>query len=232
MPKRPEGRQISERGERNLAQRIQRMRQDRGWSFETLARHMTEAGCPITKGSLFQIEQSEKPRRITVDELVAFADVFAGGDVAELLIPMDAIERREAHEVIRGIDENNRTLKRALGDAMEAYARLVMMRQNHPELAEYVNNHLGQLAEADPGDAIFFLQDVGQYPDDVQDVAWLMELYLQSAFRALWRQVAASAYEWVDFMSGNWSADRLAAVKGQIAEECAALGWTTDRPED
>lgn len=37
---------------------------------------MTDAGCPIQGSAIYKIEKADPPRRITVDELVAFATVF------------------------------------------------------------------------------------------------------------------------------------------------------------
>ena len=64
------------RGKGNLARRVERERREREWSYETLAQRMTGAGCEISKAALYAIERGEPRRRITVDELLAFAAVF------------------------------------------------------------------------------------------------------------------------------------------------------------
>lgn len=62
--------------ERNLARRIKLEREDRSWSPAQLAQRMTEAGCSISTSAIYKIEDDEKPRKITVDELVALAAVL------------------------------------------------------------------------------------------------------------------------------------------------------------
>ena len=71
--------------EPHVAARIAIEREARSWSYEGLAKRLTDAGCPIQASAIYKIEKADPPRRITVDELVAFAAVF---DVAveELLV--------------------------------------------------------------------------------------------------------------------------------------------------
>lgn len=71
------------RVEADLALRIANERTARGWSYERLAEAMTEVGCAIQPSALFKIEKGDPPRRITVNELAAFAEVWA--------IPMDRL---------------------------------------------------------------------------------------------------------------------------------------------
>jgi len=63
--------------ETRLAERIAVERAARGWSLETLANAMSECGCSIDQSAIYKIEKGEPRRRITVDELVAFSDVWA-----------------------------------------------------------------------------------------------------------------------------------------------------------
>lgn len=65
-------------GENNAAQRIRMERTARGWTYEMLSRRMADAGCPILVTGLHKIENPSggKPRRITLDEAIAFARVF------------------------------------------------------------------------------------------------------------------------------------------------------------
>lgn len=104
--------------ERYLAQRIAREREDRGWTYEGLAARMTAAGCPLNQSAIYKIERAEPPRRITVDELVAYSRVF-GLPVESLLLDPDVdAEARlvellntwralvaERAEVVRDFDE-------------------------------------------------------------------------------------------------------------------------------
>ncbi|MGH3522271.1 MAG: helix-turn-helix domain-containing protein [Mycobacterium sp.] len=82
----------------NVARRVADERGRRGWSYETLARHMTEAGCPIQSSAIYKIEKGDPPRRISVDELVAFALAF-DVDVKELLLSPWEAAQREAREL-------------------------------------------------------------------------------------------------------------------------------------
>lgn len=59
-----------------VADRVHVERLRRGWSYETMAKLMTEAGCPIHHSGLYRIEAGSPRRRITVDEMVGFAHVL------------------------------------------------------------------------------------------------------------------------------------------------------------
>jgi transcriptional regulator with XRE-family HTH domain len=72
--------------ERIVAERVAVERSARGWSYEKLARRMTEVGYPIHPSAVFKVERGDPPRRITVDDLVGFAAAF-GVTVEYLLTP-------------------------------------------------------------------------------------------------------------------------------------------------
>jgi len=72
MPRRTPGRSL--RSERNLAERIRMERERLGWTMESTAAHLAEVGCPIQKTAIHKIERAG--RQVTVDELVAFSQVF------------------------------------------------------------------------------------------------------------------------------------------------------------
>ncbi len=74
--------------EEALAARIAHERERRGWTYESVAKRMTEAGCPINQSAIYKIEKAEPRRRITVDELVAFSQIF-DMSVEDLLVPLD-----------------------------------------------------------------------------------------------------------------------------------------------
>jgi transcriptional regulator with XRE-family HTH domain len=67
--------------EENLARRIEHERTTKGWSYESLAKRMEEAGVKIHPSAIYKIEKGEPRRRVTVNEFRAFAQVFD--------IPMD-----------------------------------------------------------------------------------------------------------------------------------------------
>jgi transcriptional regulator with XRE-family HTH domain len=74
MPPRNPARSLT--GEPQLAERIGYERERRGWSYEQLAKRMTDVGCPMNQSAIYKIEKATPRRRITVDELLAFAKVF------------------------------------------------------------------------------------------------------------------------------------------------------------
>ena len=64
------------RDEEYLAQNIAMIREEKGWSYEGLARRLTDVGYPMHPSALHKIEKLRPRRRITVNELVAFSAVF------------------------------------------------------------------------------------------------------------------------------------------------------------
>lgn len=76
--------------EEDLARRIASERESRGWSHAGLAERVSRAGCPIQASAIWKIENGKPRRRITVDELLAFAEVF-GTKIEELLRPPELI---------------------------------------------------------------------------------------------------------------------------------------------
>ena len=63
--------------EDRLAERIALERKTRGWSYETLAAAMSEAGCSINGSAIYRIEKGNPRRRVTVNELAALAQLWA-----------------------------------------------------------------------------------------------------------------------------------------------------------
>lgn len=83
-----------------LARRIafERLGQKPPWSYEGLAKRMTDAGCAINASAIYKIEKSDPPRRITVDELVAFSAVF-DVPIEDLLVPPGDLFVAEANRL-------------------------------------------------------------------------------------------------------------------------------------
>lgn len=100
MPKTNPGR--SAYTEQALARRIAYEREQRGWSYQVLAKRMGDAGCPIDQSAVYKIEKHNPPRRITVDEPVAFSTVF-GVSVADLLLPANVVAQAAVHDAINRI---------------------------------------------------------------------------------------------------------------------------------
>ena len=109
--------------EANVARRITMERERRGWTLEGTAKRMTDIGCTIGHTAIYKIEKGDPPRRISVDELVAFASVFGMG-VEELLVPEGVVLDRATVEVFhRWVDARNR-YSRASQDERNAIADL------------------------------------------------------------------------------------------------------------
>jgi len=105
--------------EQHVAKRIAMEREARDWTYEGLAKRVTDAGCAIQPSAIYKIEKSDPPRRITVTELVAFAQVF-GLSVEEMLA--DPATRFSA-QAIRLVERLN-VLER---EYVEAKTRTVLL---------------------------------------------------------------------------------------------------------
>lgn len=62
--------------EKYTAKTIENIRETLGLSYGELSKRMADAGCPMDKSSLQKIEKGTPRRKISVNELVAFAEVF------------------------------------------------------------------------------------------------------------------------------------------------------------
>lgn len=96
-------------GERALASRIAAARADRGWSLERLSDELAKVGCVLGPTSIQKLEKGKKPRKITVDELIAFSTVFQ--------IPVEKLLRAPGREV-------STATMHALGGAHSAWVEL------------------------------------------------------------------------------------------------------------
>lgn len=121
--------------EQALARRIAYEREAREWSPQGLASRMTQAGCPIQASAIYKIEKNDPPRRITVDELVAFSEVF-GIPVAELLLPPEAVVTEELGLRILRWDEAEQAAYRAQEEAKEAWEAIEHYVSEHPEVRD------------------------------------------------------------------------------------------------
>ena len=106
--------------EDNLAERIAYEREAAGLSYEALARKMTEAGCSIQGSAIYKVEKGSPRRRVTVDELVAFADVF-GVSVENLLTPIDLLKREWAELRLKNLNEATKTLSDACSGMLDVW---------------------------------------------------------------------------------------------------------------
>lgn len=142
MPKRSGPRPISSRGEANLARRVTYERECRALSYEALAKAMTTAGCSITKAAIYAIEHGDPPRRITVDELIALADVFEVDDINELLEPMGSVRQRRAEVVAAQLMPAYAAFDSAVIDGLTLYLEYGRLAAGSPDLLEFMNHHI------------------------------------------------------------------------------------------
>ncbi len=81
--------------EQRCAQRIRAERERQGLSLERLAEKMGAAGRPMDRTAIHRIEKGNPPKRITVNDLEAFAKVL-GVSINSLVIPDDVARSRTA----------------------------------------------------------------------------------------------------------------------------------------
>lgn len=160
MPRQNEGRVLAH--EAHLAARIRRERERRGWSLGQLAERMGTAGCPINPSSLHRIETPPDPKRrrtIGVNELMALALVFRTSP-EDLLLPMDDLNKREAHEHVEKVTSALDHFRDAGNDLWAATSDMTewggLGGEETREFAEYAHNLVRHQVESwmpdqDPG---------------------------------------------------------------------------------
>ncbi len=131
-------------GEHSLARRVAHERESRRMSYEGLASRMVNVGCPINASAIYKIEKSDPPRRITVDELVAFSKVF---DIAidQLLLPPEVVASGELRALVVAWDEATVLFNAATVEERESRRRLQDFVAEHPELAESLEGLVDEL---------------------------------------------------------------------------------------
>ena len=112
-------------------------------TYEGLAQRMTDLGCSIQPSAIYKIEKSNPPRRITVDELVAFSQVF-GIPVEQLLLPVEIAESEALLELLVTWQTANTRVQQAKeeeGAALEAVKKWAAGRsKQQPILQRFVRN--------------------------------------------------------------------------------------------
>jgi transcriptional regulator with XRE-family HTH domain len=155
MPPRP-NRPRSIHAEAHLVEWIVRERDARKMTNEGLAKRMTDLGCPMSGSAIFKIEKADPPRRIVVDELVAFARVF-DVDVADLLLPPDVAADRNLSRDLRAwsaaADRATRAqeaLDEAETEAAAAWTLVKERVQGNPQLTAILDRQLAEVLAESP----------------------------------------------------------------------------------
>lgn len=126
--------------EDNLADRIARERQLRGWSYETLAERMTNAGCSIQGSAIYKIEKGNPRRRITVDELLAFAKVFEV-TLDNLLTPIDELDDAIARELQTAMMDRYSSLLNAAEEYVAVLGQVLTLHKDNRDVYDYIVGH-------------------------------------------------------------------------------------------
>lgn len=84
--------------EKNVAEWIRQEIESGNWTYSRLAKRMAEVGCPIQTTALYKVVDSDSPRAIRVDELVALAEVL-GVSTSELVEGPDKSQARKVREL-------------------------------------------------------------------------------------------------------------------------------------
>lgn len=177
--------------ERALSRRIALLCEQRGWKYAELADRMTAEGCPIQTSALYKL-QGEPPRRVTVDELVALANVF---DLTtdDLLRPIELVEREWAEDVAADFIAATRDLDDAQAGILRAALRLADVGRKSPDLYEYVAH---QWQAASPARQWFaeFVGAEGVDNDELSRLADLSNLFWDQVL-AMLEQASSKALE-------------------------------------
>jgi hypothetical protein len=135
-------------GERVLARRIAEEREARDWTLEMLSRRMEAVGCPLHTSAIFKIETGDKKtgklRRITVDELVAFASVFEIS--MEDLVTPGALRDRRLRRLVDAWWDARQVLAAAKQEVLIAETHLRAHLVKNPDRAATLEHQLAARA--------------------------------------------------------------------------------------
>lgn len=135
------------RSETNLARRIAHERESRGMTYDGLAKRLTDAGCAIQPSAIYKIEKADPPRRITVDELVAFSAVFETS-VEDLLKPLELLQADGLRELVEcwqgaaGRAQQEEEIERTMRDKVRQYV------EDRPGMDEHLQRFVREWVDA------------------------------------------------------------------------------------
>src|SRR5215469_12232384 len=128
------------------AKRVRWEREQRGWSTAELARRVTDAGMPIRQQAIWQIENREPPRRISLGEALALAEVF-GISIYDLTEPPGLLVTAEVRMYFDRASELITHLEAVYREALELLDRVVSLPDQARPLLDYMGAEGFQIAE-------------------------------------------------------------------------------------
>ncbi|MFE0720212.1 helix-turn-helix domain-containing protein [Streptomyces rochei] len=137
-----------------MAEHVRLERERRGWSTAELARHVSSAGVSMSQSAVWRIENGEPRRKISVDELVAFARVF-NKTIDDLLAPIrteypEQVVEAYARRWVRA----ERTASDARLSARTAFSDLANVVASFPGALPHVPRLLEKLIERHEADYV------------------------------------------------------------------------------
>lgn len=130
-----------------LGERVALEMKRNDWSYGEIAAQMTNVGCPISKTALHRVvngNPSGERRPLAAREMVALAAVL-GVDIADLLTPIDLLEKQRAQNLFHELEDSESTMWRAAARLYNAKEELKAMGEEQPELSKYIENRIRAL---------------------------------------------------------------------------------------
>lgn len=138
--------------EENLQHRIAWEREQRGMTYEGLAKRMTDLGCATHASAIYKIEKGNPPRKVTVSELIALSKVFET-TTDELLVPLDLRHAKLAAQIVRRAEATTHNLNSAADELEALNLELQELAAGDPRtyevMATYLASFLGHGAKSE-----------------------------------------------------------------------------------
>jgi transcriptional regulator with XRE-family HTH domain len=127
--------------EQHVAANVALHREKLGLTYERLAERMSEVGCPIQPSAIFKVEKADPPRRITVNELIAFHRVL-GVTVTDLLEDPSLGIPEEVWRPVHDVEDQQRVIDRALYEIDQIISAARPTFENDPRLRSVLRRML------------------------------------------------------------------------------------------